>query len=600
MTTIKFYKRILLSVAISAMGLCLPACDDDNEPQPGTGIETAQWSAVNDADLKGETLIYEFEAPAKWTATSEEDWCEILTPSGYAGLSSLRIKVAPNEGKLGRSTDVSVQIEGYQEPCVLTIRQGEGVVEKGEGRFRDINQWTYELMSENYLWNENIPDLILDHSLHYDRFFESILDGVAEIDDANHEDGFWIDGVRQMYYSVIESNAPASRAAGDRYTDSGIFLQATILGANDDAPCGFAVMWVTPGSPAANAGVVRGDFISKVNNIPVTQTNYQSLGNQVINGNVTIDLNNVEFDNGVATVTNRIPSVLVGKASYVDPAIYKSNIFTASNGKKIGYLLYMGFHIDYDQELIDIFNNFKNEGIDELIVDLRYNIGGHVLSSAVLGTLVAGQPYAGQTYLHTAYNAKRKAAGEEGFYRIGDASNPEMPNGYDMIANALNSSLGLNNIYVICSVNTASASETFINGLRGLGINVNLIGTRTRGKNCGMEGWRKKAGNYTFTLQPITFYCENAKGFRDYSAGFKPDVEYDDSAIYPGNFGTMDDVLSSIAITWATNGQKPNIQSNNASRSGKTGIKVLKSTKDMERPLTRRPGGSRTAVIKDM
>ena len=237
------------------------------------------------------------------------------------------------------------------------------------------------------------------------------------------------DGVRQMYYSVIESNAPASRAAGDRYTDSGIFLQATILGANDDAPCGFAVMWVTPGSPAANAGVVRGDFISKVNNIPVTQTNYQSLGTQVINGNVTIDLNNVEFDNGVATVTNRIPSVLVGKASYVDPAIYKSNIFTASNGKKIGYLLYMGFHIDYDQELIDIFNNFKNEGIDELIVDLRYNIGGHVLSSAVLGTLVAGQPYAGQTYLHTAYNAKRKAAGEEGFYRIGDASNPEIPNG---------------------------------------------------------------------------------------------------------------------------------------------------------------------------
>ncbi len=37
MTTIKFYKRILLSVAISAMGLCLPACDDDNEPPQVSG-----------------------------------------------------------------------------------------------------------------------------------------------------------------------------------------------------------------------------------------------------------------------------------------------------------------------------------------------------------------------------------------------------------------------------------------------------------------------------------------------------------------------------------------------------------------------------------
>ena len=67
MTNHKYFKTILLSAAIVTMGFCFTACDDDDPILPGTGIETAQWSAVNDADLKGQTLIYEFEAPASWT-----------------------------------------------------------------------------------------------------------------------------------------------------------------------------------------------------------------------------------------------------------------------------------------------------------------------------------------------------------------------------------------------------------------------------------------------------------------------------------------------------------------------------------------------------
>lgn len=73
-----------------------------------------------------------------------------------------------------------------------------------------------------------------------------------------------------------------------------------------------------------------------------------------------------------------------------------------------------------------------------------------------------------------------------------------------------------------------------INGLRGLDIEVNLIGQTTNGKNVGMEGVMRSFYNHEFLLYPVTFYVENAKGFRDYSTGFVPDVEIDDSAIYPG------------------------------------------------------------------
>lgn len=587
-------KKYLLAIGITLLSAGLTACSDDETPDlPGNGIENATWTDTNDAALTGEILIYEFNAPAAWTAISSESWCELLTPKGGAGASSLRLNVAPNESDMGRSATVTIKVYGYSESCELTIRQGDGFIEKGDGRYRDINQWIYSIMETNYLWNENIPELRLDYSLDYMQFLTSILDGVATFDNVNYEDGYWVDGKRSTYYSYINSNAPLSRSAGETYTNSGLMIMPTILGPNDDDPCGFAVMWVVPGSPADKEGVKRGDFIRTVNKVEVTTTNYASLGNSVLNGNVTVDLNNVEFVNGVANITPRIPSVLIGKSSYVDPSIYKWNITTANNGKKIGYLLYMGFHMDYDDELIEIFNKFKAENIDELIVDLRYNNGGHVLSSTVLGTLIAGSAHKGDIYVRTTYNKARTEAGETGEYRIGIADNPESSTGHNKIVEALDKSLDLKQVFVIGTTTTASASELLINGLRGLGITVNLIGTTTNGKNVGMEGWQKKANNFTFIFYPITFYCENAKGFRDYSKGFTPDLVIDDSNIYPGNFGTTADVLSNAALRWASTGTKPSI-STTASKSRGYDVKIrrLFMPEEFKAPMKQHIGGS--------
>ncbi|MDE7126243.1 MAG: hypothetical protein K2O12_07200, partial [Muribaculaceae bacterium] len=530
--------NLMLALGIAILSAGFVSCSDDDNPSlPGNGIENAQWAEINDVAIEGEILVYEFDAPAAWTAVSSESWCKLLTTKGGKGTSSLRIDVEPNEGDMGRSATVTIQLEGYADPCVITIRQGDGFLEKGDGRYREVNQWIYEMMGTYYLWNEPISELRLDYSLDYQLFLSSVLNGVASFNDVNHDDGYWVNGQRQAYYSYIQSNAPISRSAGETFTSSGLMIIPTILGPNDDDPCGFAVMWVIPGSPADEAGVKRGDFIRTVNKVAVTTTNYVSLGNSVLNGNVTVDLNSVKFVNGVAQITNRVSSVLIGKDTFVDPSIYKWDVITADNGKKIGYLLYMGFHSNYDSKLIEVFSQFKSQGIDELIVDLRYNNGGHVVSSTVLGTLIAGQAHKGDIYVRTTYNKNRTEAGEVGEYRIGVSDNPESTAGYDLIAQALDKSLGLNQVYVIGTATTASASELLINGLRGLDIKVNLIGTTTNGKNVGMEGWRKKINNYSFEFYPITFYCENAKGFRDYSNGFKPDLEVDDSPIYPGDFG---------------------------------------------------------------
>ena len=249
----------------------------------------------------------------------------------------------------------------------------------------------------------------------------------------------------------------------------------------------------------------------------------------------------------------------MGSATFGDPAIYQHKIVEIEGtGKKVGYLLYMGFNINFDEDLMAVFESFRQQHVTDLILDLRFNNGGDVLSSAMMGTLLAGADYKGQVYAHTQFNEDRTNAGEGGDYKIGVKETVERV--YEPLETALQHAVGLKTVYVLTSQTTASASEMVINGLRGLGLEVNLIGQRTNGKNVGMAGVVRSFYNYDFYLYPVSFYIKNAKGFGDYASGVVPDGEIDDSAIYPGEFGTMDDQLGYIALTWIKNGEKPQLQ----------------------------------------
>lgn len=72
------------------------SCSDDDDLSEGAGIASPAWQAENQAVIEGETLDFEFTAEGQWTAVSSADWCEVKTPSGVAGESLLRLKVAKN------------------------------------------------------------------------------------------------------------------------------------------------------------------------------------------------------------------------------------------------------------------------------------------------------------------------------------------------------------------------------------------------------------------------------------------------------------------------------------------------------------------------
>jgi hypothetical protein len=80
---------------------------------------------------------------------------------------------------------------GYASPVSFVVKQGKGLIEQGDGKYRSVNEWVAEYMKSRYLWNRAIENVSLDYSLCYDFFFFSILDGVAAQDEVNREDGHW-------------------------------------------------------------------------------------------------------------------------------------------------------------------------------------------------------------------------------------------------------------------------------------------------------------------------------------------------------------------------------------------------------------------------
>jgi hypothetical protein len=78
--------------------------------------------------------------------------------------------------------------------------------------------------------------------------------------------------------------------------------------------------------------------------------------------------------------------------------------------------------------------------------------------------------------------------------------------------------LPLGRVYIITGPGTCSASESIINSLRGVDVEVYLIGSTTCGKPYGFYP-TDNCGTTYFTIQ---FRGENDAGFGDYSDGFSP------------------------------------------------------------------------------
>ena len=203
---------------------------------------------------------------------------------------------------------------------------------------------------------------------------------------------------------------------------------------------------------------------------------------------------------------------------------FLDTVYTFGN-HKIGYFMYTFFRpgistqnpTEYDDEMDAVFASFKSEGVTDLIIDLRYNLGGAISSATNLASLIAPNVTSSDILYENQWNDLYQN------YIEG------LENGDDILrgkfvekAGNIGADLNAATVYVLVSRETASASELVINGLIPY-MNVELIGFTTIGKNVGSIPIEDEDDpENTYGLRPIVRKTFNSAGNSDYDQGFTP------------------------------------------------------------------------------
>jgi hypothetical protein len=287
----------------------------------------------------------------------------------------------------------------------------------------------------------------------------------------------------------------------------------------DDTKANVALViaYVLKGSPAEKNGLKRGDIILSVDDKTITASNYNS-----VLQNQTLKLGLGTYENKIFSSTGK--TVTVTKVELQTNPILQDTVIDWA-GKKVGYFAYLQFLSSFDDSLRAAFGRFKAKGVNELIIDLRYNGGGYVSSSDLLTNLMV-KDLASKVDKVMNKRQYNEAYTKEVIKQYGAAS---LVTNFKMESNNIGS---LNRVFFLTSTGTASASELIINNLKPF-MNVILIGEHTYGKNVGSFTITDNAKRWNYGLQPITFKILNSLDQSDYGTvnGFLPDYALTDDVL---------------------------------------------------------------------
>ena len=323
------------------------------------------------------------------------------------------------------------------------------------------------------------------------------------------------------------------------------------------------VKYILKNSNASDKKIKRGDFFNGVNGIELTITNYRNL---LFGNELTYTLNMARIgDNGIES--SGVNVELTKEEDFETNPIQVSKILETSAGN-VGYLMYNQFVIDKNTDLNKVFGDFKNQGINELIVDLRYNVGGSVRMCIELASMITGQ-YTGEIFSQEQWNSKLTEYLEDRFgaESLQDKFVDTLENSEESI-----NSLSLNRVFILTTNESASASELLINSLSSY-IDVIHVGEQTTGKNVGsitvydyIDNDGTKNPDHKYAMQPIVLKIANKDGFADYANGLEPDAAIDEDIKNLGTLGELNEPLLSTAINILSGTAKVSIPESSISR----------------------------------
>ena len=328
-----------------------------------------------------------------------------------------------------------------------------------------------------------------------------------------------VDGALQRWLSQELDTDPIAKVKAIRYkkngkeidrwtemTDDYGAMEASVGGVSTTYGCDIVLMKldatavcavvtvVYKDSPAARAGLQRGDVIVRINGQQILQNNYRILVTEGFLYSKECTLALLDRSTGEPGRSVTMTSVEM----YEDPVVYHS-IFDVG-GKKVGYLVFTSFTLKAIDTLLGVFEQFRMEHVTELILDLRYNGGGYVTTEEVLASMIAplANVQAGDLFEQQVYNDAMRdfyikeygADALKSFFKTSFSWKEDL---FTSTCDTRSGHLELDRLYAIIDSGSASASESLLVGLMPY-MDVTLIGGQTHGKFCtgimyGAQEW---------------------------------------------------------------------------------------------------------------
>lgn len=383
----------------------------------------------------------------------------------------------------------------------------------------EVDNWIEDQMQEVYLYYQEMPQL--EEKSYFrpaEEFFPLLL--------ASHDN-----------YSYLETLPESKTRNAIQSVTYGFDFQLSGDPTGTSSRQVARVLQVLPQSPAAQAGLKRGDFIVQANgrNLSSSSTELLQSGGGVTLTVLPLTVNQeTELPEWVAdTLLLEVPAaVAMENNPFFLHQVYERN------GVKIGYLVYNEFKADagsgdnaYMNQMLQLFQEFRQQGVEEFILDLRYNQGGYVTCAQLLASLLAPADRLGEEFAHFVFSDKQQSL------------NYSLP----LLQEYASCNLNLGRLFIISGLYTASASEMMVNCLRPY-MTVNLLGTQTVGKNVAMT---RIESPYDFVMYPVTSTVYNVNGESDYASGFTPEYIITESNYYPWQeLGDPDELLLKNALQW--------------------------------------------------
>lgn len=431
----------------------------------------------------------------------------------------------------------------------------------------ELDSWMYDILQQNYLWYQELPayndvNLFLDPA-----------GFLAKVKTSKDSYSF-VD-------SVMETPLPSYG-----------FDYSLVRNPDIDTAYNALITYVIPGSPAAIAGLERGNWIVKVDTSYISRKYETQLLQGVNPLDVTLGVyQKVEIEEPPVEGTEQqdiyrvVPiegdPVRIGAAvSLVDNPIHTKKIFTLTDGSEAGYLMYNSFTSGtkedaekYNTELRNWSAELAQKDIHKVILDLRYNKGGSIDCVQLLSTILAPSYYLDQTMAFLEYNDKNTDK---------DATltfNPELltPNGKN---------LDLNTLIVLISGETAGAPEMLMHSLNKKIQVLVAIGSATKGQNVATEQFINET--FSWSVNPVVSTIYNSD--HDTYSGFSPTYSINASTDYLNflPFGDPKETLLSAALGFLNGTYPPKDDEEETEETSRSPLKIEKSVSS---PASRRFAG---------